>query len=117
MQKAEKYLGLIKMQAESGLNVKDFCANYGLIRSSFYYWSKKLNGPAKRSKFIPLLVKPEIPQRSTAKNNPLKKVSVEREVPIFAEPMMEIVYPNGVLIRLKGQIIPEQVKGFIHLQD
>ena len=117
MQKAEKYLELIRMQAESGLNVKDFCANYGLIRSSFYYWSKKLNGQAKRSKFIPLVVKPEISQRSSTKNNPLKKVSFESEEPIFAESVLEIVYPNGVLIRLKGSVIPEQVRGLIHLQD
>jgi putative transposase len=117
MQKAEKYLELINLQAESGLSIKDFCENYGLVRSSFYYWAKKLNGKTKRSKFIPLVVKPEVPLKFTPKNNPLKKASGERQELSFTEPMMEIVYPNGVLIRLKGHVNAEQVKGFIHLQE
>ena len=47
---------LLKRQKESGLTVRDFCANEGLVPSTYYYWLKKSKDKhAQPRMFIPLI--------------------------------------------------------------
>jgi hypothetical protein len=42
----EDWRGLIAAQKQSGVSVKQFCAQQGLTEQSFYYWRKRLQRPA-----------------------------------------------------------------------
>lgn len=104
------------MQIDSGLSVKEFCENYAIHRSSFYYWAKKLKESTRQSKFIPVHVKPGSMPMPEEKNILLNKTCPPQGSE-FIEPSVEIVYPNGVMIRLNGNIKPLYLKEFISLQD
>jgi hypothetical protein len=76
----------------SGLNPKAFCEQEGVALSAFHNWSQKYrvhqhqleNPPASRSNFIPLPV---------------------WRAPIAAPPLSCVIeFPNGVIIRLSGQV-------------
>mgnify|MGYP001079038362 CR=1 FL=1 len=117
MQKFEKYQEFIRLQEESGLSVKEFCENYGIHRSSFYYWAKKLKGSKRQSKFIPLHVGGNSQLIPAGGNDGLKRSNRKEPGVEFGEASIEIIYPNGVTIRLKGSVHPGYLKDFIHLQD
>jgi len=94
-----KILELFKRQKETGLNVTAFCSNEGIPKSSFYYWQKKLSKkPEKR--FIPLLVNTtHIPITGPAKSCIREQVEHHNSDDDF---FLEVVYPNGTRLRVKG---------------
>ena len=42
--KAERWLGIISKQNQSGLSIDSFCRKEGVNPSTFYHWSNYLNG-------------------------------------------------------------------------
>jgi transposase len=42
----EAWRARIAAQKQSGVSVKQFCAQQGLTEQSFYYWRKRLQAPA-----------------------------------------------------------------------
>jgi hypothetical protein len=42
----EAWRSRIAAQKQSGVSVKQFCAQQGLTEQSFYYWRKRLQAPA-----------------------------------------------------------------------
>lgn len=75
----EKMFSLIKSCKESGMSNKDFCEQHGIGQAMFYYWQKKLTESQsnKPESFIPVSF------------NSDKR-----------HPEMEIIYPNGIRLKL-----------------
>ncbi len=101
----------------SGLSVKDFCANEGIYASRFYYWQKKLKDQQLESErpsgFVPIIFnKPQTPINNTNYGDkPLK----EKEQPY--EDAIEIVYPNGVIVRISPTTDIKQLQSLILLNQ
>ena len=79
---------------QSGLTIRDYCANQHINEATFFYWQNKLKEklPPKRG-FVPLVLEKGQPSKeegfspgATANN------------PIFCE----INYPNGIRVKLSG---------------
>jgi hypothetical protein len=94
-----KILDLINRQKETGLSITAFCANEGIPKSSYFYWRKKLSKePGKR--FIPILVNPTaVPITGPAKSCLGGKNEHHTSGDDF---LLELVYPNGARLRVKG---------------
>jgi hypothetical protein len=89
-----KILELIKRQKETGLTIKAFCANEGIPKSSYYYWRKSLNKVPGKG-FIPVLV-----NTTPAKMNGSRELD---ELPKSGDEfLLELLYPNGTRLRIKG---------------
>jgi hypothetical protein len=93
-----KILELIKRQKETGLNIRAFCANEGIPKSTYYYWRKKLNKePGKR--FIPLLVN----STQTLMSSPSKYIREQQEHHGTGDDfLLELIYTNGTRLRIKS---------------
>ena len=113
----ESFQKLLRRYKESGLSVVDFCSNEGFHKSTFYYWLKKhRNKKEKPRTFIPLVVgdRSQIPARQkeiTADR--INGTSKSKQDDVF----LELVYPNGTLLRLRKDIDIRLLKELIHLCD
>ena len=86
----------------SGLPVNDFCQNECILESKFYYWKKKLiehnQHREQSSDFVPIVfsgLNPQLP----AKRKVQQKPTLEHADPAASD-VFEIVYPNGVKLRV-----------------
>lgn len=86
----------------NGLSVKDFCHNECILESKFYYWKRKLrehNQPKKQqSGFVPIVFSgsnPRLQAIKTVQQNPNPEHMHPSDENIF-----EIIYPNGVKLRV-----------------
>ena len=101
----------------SGLPVKDFCINEGIYQSRFYYWQKKLRDQKqeadKPSGFVPIIFyKPQTPiSKSICESKSLPENHLTRE------DIVEIVYPNGVIVRIPSQTDIKQLQSLILLNQ
>ena len=103
-----KFIALLNRQQESGLSIKDFCSNEGIAPSSFYYWKKKLRKNSSTKGFIPLVVKSSrsITQTVSAGQNQMDDNN-----------LLEVVYPNGAMIRIKKDIDLSKLQALIYLYE
>lgn len=85
--KADEMRSHIEACSKSGLTVRDYCMENRLIKSSYYYWQKKLSEENDSSGFIP--------------------VSIKRN------PSVEITYPNGVQLSFAGDISVATLKALV----
>ena len=110
MRKEDKYRELVRLQEDSGLSVKDFCANQDIGRATFYYWRKKLNSAKQPDGFIPLLVAPggqnlnPAPQQLDGRATGTDNIAAE------------LAYPNGVVLRLGMGASVSELKALINLE-
>ena len=101
----------------SGLPVIDLCINEGIYQSRFYYWQKKLRDQKqeadKPSGFVPIIFyKPQTPiSKSICESKSLPKNHLTRE------DIIEIVYPNGVIVRIPSQTDIKQLQSLILLNQ
>lgn len=105
---------LLKRQKESGLTVRDFCANEGIVPSTFYYWLKKCREKEAQPKmFIPLTIGGEqLP--AYKKNHHLRLQSArEMETPV----LLELVFPNGTVLKVRNQVDLPLLQRLVHLYD
>lgn len=82
---------------DSGLPVKDFCSNEGLAPSKFYYWQKRIRAsshPLVHHGFLPLSI--DSPWHDSS-----RIPSVENQ--------LEITYPDGITLRLRGCISVDEI--------
>jgi hypothetical protein len=90
----EKMFGLIEQCKESGLSNREFCKQKSINEAKFYYWLKRYTHQSpKESNFIPIRLNPG---------------------QIICE-TLEIIYPNGVKIKLPYEISLSQIKMLIEL--
>ena len=101
----------------SGLTIRDYCANQQMNEAKFYYWQNKLKGqlPPKRG-FEPVLFKEGHDSQS-----PMVAGTMGRDA-FFASPgtchqslSCEINYPNGVCVKLSGLSGPEVLEPLLAL--
>jgi len=101
----------------SGLSVKDFCINEGIYTSKFYYWQKKLRDQQQESEypsgFVPIVF--NTPQRPINKSMCEGKSLPENH--LISGDVIEIVYPNGVLVRIPSQTDLKHLESLILLNQ
>ena len=104
---------------ESGLTIKDFCSNEGIKRKRFSFWKAKLKGPktnaAAKGKFIP--VNMGAGGHALSGKTPAPASFFSPDFPSSGQPqsVCEIVYPNGVTVRLNGPVSSEILQTLIFL--
>lgn len=100
---------------ESGLNIKDFCANQCLAPSTFYYWRNKLEETSQHrpENFVPLIFDSNQPATDNRTSQSLVKGSYtsENNAPI------ELMFPNGTKMILRDNIDMRLLKEVVHLFD
>jgi len=114
MQKESRFHELIRLQQDSGLTVREFCSNQGIGTSTFYYWKKKLQRSTGKNDFIPLIVKPSLysqGNRNSSRRDYQPDQMTEDHV------LLELVYPNGAILRLKNDLDLAHLRDLIHLYD
>ena len=86
----------------SGLRVKEFCQNECILESKFYYWKRRLRehkiDKERQSDFVPILFT-GTNQQLRAKKGIQQKSNPEHMHP-SDDNVFEIVYPNGVKLRV-----------------
>lgn len=101
----------------SGLPVKDFCINEGIYQSKFYYWRKKLIGQQQKAEqpsgFIPIVFNTPKAQIS---NTICKNKSLPENL-LPSGDIIEIAYPNGVIVRMPKQTDIKQLQSLILLNQ
>ncbi|MGL4805582.1 MAG: IS66 family insertion sequence element accessory protein TnpA [Bacteroidales bacterium] len=99
----------------SGLSVRDYCLNTGFTECKFYYWKKKLQEKTEPNpnEFIPVQLnqhRNKLKFSSPVENNKLLKDRDE-------EAICELVYPNGVLLRINSGMTLDILKSLIYLNQ
>ena len=101
----------------SGLSVTDFCANECILHSKFYYWKKKLTeqneAREKPSDFVPIVFSGSNTQLPV-KRKVQHKTILEHNDPVSCD-VFEIVYPNGVKLRVPVGVDINQLQSLILL--
>lgn len=97
---------------ESGMTVRAFCKSSNLLESHFYYWQAKIRKEAIQQSgyFIPVSIN----------NRGGNKIVMNGQNPIHrtlgAKPALEIVYPNGVTLRVTEAISPAILRELIFIE-
>ncbi len=90
---------------ESGLTIRDYCANHQMNEAKFYYWQNKLKGqlPPKRG-FVPVVFGDGQNTRPSQVPTPVQNLSESCSQPAVSNKTIscEINYPNGVSVKLNG---------------
>src|SRR5690554_2689299 len=106
---------LFEEYQESGLNVKDFCANQDFAPSSFYYWKKKLEEALQHQpdRFVPLVFgsNQSVTSRRTVPTPITSADASGNHAPI------EFVFPNGTKMVLRDNLDMRLLKTIVHLFD
>jgi hypothetical protein len=113
-----KFSELLARQQECGLNVKAFCTNEGIAKSTFYYWSKKHKRRESAKSFIPLVVKPErtfIRQQQYKALPEINTNSIPQDD--VNDYFLEVVYLNGTKLRIKGDLDLTRLRELVNLID
>ena len=106
---------LLRRQKDSGLTVRDFCANEGIVPSTFYYWLKKSKLKEAQPKvFIPLTFGGEqLPIHKKNHQFPSHPSAKEMDAPV----LLELVFPNGTVLKVRSQVDLPLLQKLIHLHD
>ena len=93
----------------SGLSVRDYCNNTGFDEGKFYYWRRKLTDSAlpDAQGFVPV--------RMNNLNGKLNITTASKEIESKSSPECEIIYANGVMLRINSAISLEALKSLILL--
>ena len=96
----------------SGKTVKQFCADAGVLESRFFRWQRKLReaAAAASDEFMPVSVNNRGGKVVLMdKNHPLSQRGSSRQ------PSCEICFPNGVTVRLNGNLPLEVISSLVML--
>jgi|SRR5659263_79963 len=120
MLKAKQFLSIYDGFLESGLSVRDYCANQQMTESMFYYWQNKMKEqlPPKRG-FVPVVFDNGKANRSSQVPAPVQNRSKAFPDPVAANNTIscEINYPNGVCVKLNGLTDPEMLRSLLLLTN
>jgi hypothetical protein len=103
---------------ESGLTVRDYCANQNMNEAKFYYWQNKLKSqlPPKNG-FVPVFFRDGHPHKPSG-----LPVQGKGNTEPFSNPAdknkiisCEISYPNGVSLKLNSIADMEILRSLLHL--
>lgn len=118
MLKARQFLSIYDGFLESGLTVRDYCANQQMKESQFFYWQNKLKAqlPPKRG-FVPVVFDNGKAIRTSQVSESVQKRSKAFPDPAAANDAIscEISYPNGVCLKLNGLTDPGILRSLLLL--
>ncbi|OFY50422.1 MAG: hypothetical protein A2W85_10310 [Bacteroidetes bacterium GWF2_41_31] len=114
MHKSDKYFELIRQQEASGFSVKEFCSNEGIAVSTFYYWIKKLRDQSGKNDFIPLIINNQQPRLAQTHHKPSHTSGSVGFAP-GSDHWFEVVYPNGVVLRVRKDIALAELRVLVQL--
>ena len=118
MLKARQFLSIYDGFLESGLTVRNYCANQHMKESLFYYWQNKLKGqlPPKRG-FVPVVFDNGKAIRTSQVPEPVQNRSKSFPDPAATNNAIscEISYPNGVCVKLNGLTDPGILRSLLLL--
>jgi len=112
----KKYRVIYNDFLESGLTIRDYCANQHMSEAKFFYWQNKLKGqlPPKKG-FVPLFFGNGHP--SSRLPAPMQNQPESFPNAVAANPTIscQISYPNGVQVKLEGVSNPEMLRSLLLL--
>ena len=118
MLKSRQFLSIYDGFVESGLTVRDYCANQHMKESQFFYWQNKLKGqlPPKRG-FVPVVFDNGKAIQTSQVQAPVQNRSKAVPDPTAANNTIscEISYPNGVCLKLNGLTDPGMLRSLLLL--
>ena len=118
MLKARQFLSIYDGFLESGLTVRDYCANQQMKESQFFYWQNKLKAqlPPKRG-FVPVVFDNGKAIRTSQVPESVQKRSKAFPDSAAANDAIscEISYPNGVCLKLNGLTDPGILRSLLLL--
>ncbi len=117
MQKESKFRELISLQQDSGLTVREFCSNEGIAPATYYYWRKKLRDRKGKKDFIPLIVKSSESSLTQGYNRDSNRRGYQPGQVAENHALLELVYPNGTMLRVKNDLDLTHLRALIHLYD
>lgn len=93
---------------DSGLSIQDFCANTGIKESRFYYWKKRVEEGASLPSPIGgfIQVKP---------NGKMGRLANAFATSTPSDILCELVYQNGVTLRVTSDMTLEQLRAMVLL--
>lgn len=101
---------------ESGLTIRDYCANQQMNEAKFYYWQNKLKGhlPPKRG-FVPVIFENE--RQASQIPAHVQDLPGTHSHPAVSNKTIscEITYPNGVCVKLNGLPDVQMLKSLLVL--
>lgn len=112
----KKFRAIYSEFLESGLTIRDYCANHQMNEAKFYYWQNKLKGqlPPKRG-FVPVIF--ENGRQASHVPAQVQDLSGTHSHPAVSIKTIscEISYPNGVLVKLNGLPDAQMLKSLLVL--
>ena len=118
MLNAQQFLSIYDGYLESGLTIRDYCANQQLKESGFYFWQNKLKGqlPPKRG-FVPVVFDNGQKDRTSRITATVQnRTKAHPDAATANNPIScEITYPNGVCLKLDGLTDPELLRPLLTL--
>ena len=99
---------MLDRQADSGMSIRQFCAEERVSEPSFYGWRKKLRGSTKDVR------RPPIASRRRDSDNGQLFVPVKV---LNSAPALEIIHPLGYRIQMTGEVNPAALRHVIETLD
>lgn len=96
---------------ESGLSVRDFCANQNFAVSTFYNKKKQLDQKESAPEFIPL----HLSNQPIVEPNKPAEVALRNDSPTGKENNFEFTFPNRTKLKVSGQVDLALFKTIVHL--
>jgi hypothetical protein len=96
---------------DSGLSVRDFCANQNFAVSTFYNKKKQLELKESAPEFIPL----HVGNHPVVESNKSAEVVLQKEGSTIEGNSLEFTFPNGTKLQVRGQADLALLKTIVHL--
>lgn len=111
-----KFSEIYEYYLESGLTIRNFCSNQHINEAKFYYWQRRMKNvlPPRRG-FVPIVFeKDQFLQPLAA---PVSRQSQPKAPSHGYDKTItcEIIYPNGVLLKLNGGADLETLRSLLLL--
>jgi hypothetical protein len=107
----EEFKDLYGEWKQSGMTIRSFCDSIGFDENKFYYWKKKLESPSVAlapSTFVPIQMNGQGGKISISTQGFVKQNQASEDV-------CEIVYPNGVKLRISSGLNFQALRSLILL--
>lgn len=106
----EEFKKIDEDRKATGLSIRDYCNNTGFEESKFYYWRKKLSDSLlpQTNGFVPL--------QMTHRNGKFTMASAAvADMKSASDAACEIVYRNGVTLRVNSNLSLDMLRSLILL--
>jgi hypothetical protein len=112
----KKFGEIYQYYLESGLTIRNFCSNQHINEAKFYYWQRRLKNvlPPRRG-FVPVVFEKDQFLQPSATPVSMQSQSMVSSQGYDKTITCEIIYPNGVLLKLNGGADLETLRSLLLL--